>query len=463
MTWRGADGRLTSAALTGALALFLLLNAFALNAVQWRLTPEPIRETVLEHSWDVIHLNGSDDSWGAMKDALDYLAHPGTLPLYSEIFFVREIRFQYPPSSLFALAGMLSLGGPDHVRTNEYREFPYPTLNDLIGLAFILMTAGASAALLEIGLRRQNLLANERPLLVAARVAIVLVLTLTFYPVAKAFTLGQIQVWINGFCALALLAWVIGAKAASGLLIGLACLIKPHYGVFVLWGALRGEWRFTVASALTIAVGLAAAIAAYGWVNHADYLRVLSFLSQHGEAYYPNQSVNGLLNRVMSVFDPVAYKNLEFFEGDFPPFNPWIFGATLATSLLILAAALLRTGTAGDPDRKLDFSIMALSATMASPIAWEHHYGVMLPVFAVLLVASLGHPRRLVWLGISYVLISNYISATQLLAPTLWNVAQSYGFIAALAVLVMLHCSKPGWQLRDPVSRPGAKAATPSV
>src|SRR5262249_55495643 len=158
----------------------------------------------------------------------------------------------------------------------EFRDFPYPTVNDIIGLAFILMTAAASAALLEIGLRRRNCLANEHPLLVATRCAIVLALTLTFYPIAKAFTLGQIQVWINGFFALALFAFVLGGKASSGLLIGLACLIKPHYGVFVLWGALRREWRFTVACAATVAVGLAAAIAAYGWVNHVDYLRVLS-------------------------------------------------------------------------------------------------------------------------------------------------------------------------------------------
>jgi alpha-1,2-mannosyltransferase len=456
MKLRAPDGRLTSAAFTGALALFLLLNAFALNGIQWLAASEPYDETVLSHSWDVIQVNGSDDSWGAMKEALDYLHNPGPLPLYSEIFFVRETRFQYPPSSLFALAGMLYLAGPDRVRTNELREFPYPTVNDLMGLAFILMIAAASTALLEIGLRQQNQLADERPILMAARVAIVLGLTLTFYPITKAFTLGQIQVWINGFFAIALFAWVMGAKASSGLLIGLACLIKPHYGVFVLWGALRREWRFTIACGATIALGLAAAITLYGWANHVDYLRVLSFLSQHGETYYPNQSFNGLLNRVMSVFDPVVYKNLDFFDGDFPPFNPWIYGATLVTSSVMLAAALLRTGTVGDPDRKLDFCIMGLSATMASPIAWEHHYGIILPVFAILLAAAIGHPRRLLWLGISYVLISNYIPATQLLAPTLWNVAQSYVFLAALVVLVMLHGNRPGWQMI------GASAKTPS-
>ena len=34
---------------------------------------------------------------------------------------------------------------------------------------------------------------------------------------------------------------------------------------------------------------------------HIDYLRVLSYMAERGEAYFPNQSVNGLLNRLMSI------------------------------------------------------------------------------------------------------------------------------------------------------------------
>jgi hypothetical protein len=84
-----------------------------------------------------------------------------------------------------------------------------------------------------------------------------------------------------------------------------------------------------------------------------------------------------------------------------------------------------------------------------------------LPVFAILLAAAVGHPRRLLWLGISYVLISNYIPATQLLAPTIWNLAQSYVFGGALIVLVLLHRSKPGWQIIGASARQASpKAAT---
>jgi hypothetical protein len=44
-------------------------------------------------------------------------------------------------------------------------------------------------------------------------------------------------------------------------------------------------------------------------------------------------------------------------------------------------------------------------------------------------------------------LISNFIPATNLLAHTAANAAQSYLFAAAIVVLMLLHGSRPGWQI----------------
>jgi alpha-1,2-mannosyltransferase len=272
----------------------------------------------------------------------------------------------------------------------------------------------------------------------------------------KAFTLGQIQLWLDGMFALALLCWATGRKACGGLLIGLMCLIKPQYGLLLLWAVLRREWQFVVGCVGIMAVGLVGSVAVFGWANHVDYLRVLAFLSQHGEAYYPNQSINGLLNRLMSLADPAGYVSLEFRDHVFPTFNIWVYGGTLVTSLVIVSAALLPRGTAGDPDRTIDLGTMALSATIASPIAWEHHYGILFPVFAVLLARWIGSRRRLLWLAASYVLISNFIPATNLLAGTVFNVAQSYVLAAALGLLVMMHGARLGWPVagNTPIASP---------
>src|SRR5262249_25688232 len=194
--------------------------------------------------------------------------------LYSEIFFNRHLKFQYPPSSLFAIAGLLWLVGPERIRTQECMVFELPTLNDVLGWAFILMSALSAAALLEIGLRRRLSGPSSLPM-IAGRVGIVIALTVTLYPVVKAYPLGHIQVWLNGAFALGLLCWATNRKAPSGVLIGLMALVKPHYGLFVLWAALRREWRFAGAFAATVVIGVLGSIAAYGFANHIDYLRVL--------------------------------------------------------------------------------------------------------------------------------------------------------------------------------------------
>jgi hypothetical protein len=134
------------------------------------------------------------------------------------------------------------------------------------------------------------------------------------------------------------------------------------------------------------------------------------------------------------------------------------------TSIALLSAALFRRGTKGDPDRAFDFCTMALSITIASPIAWEHHYGTIFPIFAVLLASVIGDRRRLLLLTVSYVLISTFIPVTNLLADTVFNVAQSYLFFAAIVVLMLLHTTRPGWQiaLSPPVSRMPAAELRPS-
>jgi hypothetical protein len=427
-------------ALTLGLLAFFLANAFLLNAVIWSASPEPYRSTVLKDSRDLLRGEGGDDSWGAMQVAIDHVAEMPDTPLYSKVFFTDHFRFQYPPSALFALTAMLAVDAK-RVQVNDVYDGAWPAINTVVGWIFVALTAVSVAALVEIGLVSTQPDVDWRQLR-ALRVLVVAGLTLTFYPVVKAFTLGQIQVWINALFALGLLAWAAGWKVSSGVLIGAISLIKPHYGLFLVWAALRREMRFAAACAATIGVGLAASVAVYGLANHFDYLRVLSFLSQHGEAYYPNQSVNGVLNRLMSISDPQAFVSLDLPAGKFPPFTPWVWAATLASSLGLLLFALLRPFQRFDRGHLSDLSLMAVGCTMASPIAWEHHYGVTLPIYAVMLATCLGDRSRLMWLGISYVLVSTYVPATNLLAGSPLNLLQSTLFAGAIILLTLLGTDK---------------------
>ena len=426
----------SAARFTRQLAILFFLNVAVINGLFELSFPGGVRDTVLAHTRDVFRAQSGDDSWGPMAAAYDYLKEPHVKPLYQAVFFEDGIKFQYPPSALFALQGML-LFGEDRVRVSDEMVFAgAPPINDILGWGFLAITALATAGLVEAGLRQAGAERRSNTLTIL-RAVTVTGITLTFYPVVKAFTLGQIQLWINSIFALALLCWVWQQRIASGVLMGLICLMKPHYGLFMLWGVLTREWRFVLACSVVGATGLIYSIWTYEWVNHLDYLRVLSFMSERGESYYANQSINGLLHRLASLSAPQLYNNATFDAFRFPIYSSWVYWGTLVSSAVILLAALLRRRSA--TYRRLGFAILAVSLTIASPIAWEHHYGVLLPVFGLVAAANTGRAATLVLIAGAFLFVSNFIPAFNLLAETPFNFLQSYMLAGGLFFLLLMH------------------------
>jgi len=146
------------------------------------------------------------------------------------------------------------------------------------------------------------------------RAVLVVALMLTFYPIVRAFELGQAQLWIDAAFTLALALWLRGNPATSGVLIGLACLIKPQLCLLLVWAFVRREWRFAAGLAAFCACAFGISLLYFGAENHLSYLNVLSHLSERGESYRANQSVNGLLGRLMSLREPDMFNNLQWRE-----------------------------------------------------------------------------------------------------------------------------------------------------
>jgi alpha-1,2-mannosyltransferase len=75
---------------------------------------------------------------------------------------------------------------------------------------------------------------------------------------------------------------------------------------------------------------------------------------------------------------------------------------------------------------------------MASPIAWEHHYGIMVSIYACVLALLMGAwpgKRGLIFVAFSFVLASNIFLFTNLAANSRGNFVQSY-LLAAAGLLV---------------------------
>jgi hypothetical protein len=149
--------------------------------------------------------------------------------------------------------------------------------------------------------------------------------------------------------------------------------------------------------------------------------------------------MNGLLNRLLA-----TGPSLEWNPSAYPPFNAWVYGGTVATSAILLGAALFLPWRRTHASAQTDIMIMMLSITLASPIAWEHHYGILLPVFAYAAAAGarwspLGS-WTLVALGSVYFVCSNYFGVANVpVAGSLGTLAQSYLFLGALTMLLYLY------------------------
>src|SRR5262249_2639154 len=90
----------------------------------------------------------------------------------------------------------------------------------------------------------------------------------------------------------------------------------------------------------------------------------------------------------------------------------------------------------------LDLALVALAATIASPVAWEHHYGILPPIFALLFPHLYRDESSRRWavplLGVAYLLTSNFYEDANRLASSRLNVLQSYVLAGGLLVLGLL-------------------------
>ncbi len=375
-----------------------------------------------------IQHGSSSDSWGPMRVAHQYLADAAEpARLYADVFFSLGIKFQYAPTSLWILDAMDTVFG----RTL--------TTEDLAVMnAFLIGVTILAVGLLGfVSARRLG-----RTDLQCASFSLGCCIALCFYPLLRAYTLGQLQVWINALFVLACLAWSADRRSIAGVLLGVAVLLKPQFALFGVWALLRREFGFLAAFTAAVAIGVVASVTAYGWDIHVAYLDVLRSISRTGETFHANQSVNGLLNRLLETADSVTWTGRQF-----PSYHPLVHYGTLAWAILLLACASWVCWAASQRAPRaslLEFQSMALVFTLASPIAWEHHYGMLPASYVYLFVVFLGRPR--VWVGNGKwvaLTVSCMLTASSL--PPLWerwpgspgNLLQSHLLAGALLLLGM--------------------------
>jgi hypothetical protein len=429
---------------TRRLVLFLLATFVGVQALVTVLGARYEDTGLLPIAWFVEGRQGRD-SWDPMAQAYLHATSPHRVerPFYWRTAFSPQVvrkGFQYPPTALLVVSALDRVLGP---------RWP----DALRWITWVMVPATAAFVwMLYERLRPAAAPPEER---VLAALAAVLA-TLTFYPVMRAYANGQMQTWLNALFAAAVWCWAGGRRGTAGALLALSCAVKPQLGVFVLWGLIRRQWGFIGAFAMTGIALLGVSVALYGWSPHVEYLGMLRFLGERGEAFFPNHSVNGLLNRWLFNGDILFWK--QPWVDHFPPYDARVFTATVLSSVALLALALWPPRETAARGGVIDFCLMGLAATMASPIAWEHHYGIALPIFvAAYGICAAGSKGTRVALAVSYVLVASCLWVTKALAASRLNVLESYLFFGAtLLLIVLVRCRGPLGFGASPAAAPAA-------
>lgn len=410
-----------------ACILFLLIG-FSANLLVLPFAADA--NTTLRTQSHYFQMLASDDSWASMIAAIKHLRDNPESPVYSSIFFEQKIKFQYPTSSLLLLDFSQNTTGASW-------ESMMRLLN-MMSWICVLATSVAVPFIFNSALRESagEAYVRRTRFYYVAGFALPFLLVLCSYPILRGFTLGQIQSVLTLLVALSIIAWQCNKFIIAGILIGLCCAVKPHWLLIILWALLRRHWSMAVSASATAGAIFLLSVMAYGLVNFVDYINVLSFISQHGESFYQNQSVNGLLNRMLFNGD-----NLSFNPNSFPPYKSMIHAITLISSgMILIVTIVLRVNR---PLRVIDFSIAILGLTIASPVAWEHHYGIVLPIMMAALPSAV-HLRVLgawttIYILVAFLLTSqNLHGVLNMASDGPLNFFQSYIFFGALMTLGLL-------------------------
>ncbi|HSU96571.1 MAG TPA: glycosyltransferase family 87 protein, partial [Gemmatimonadaceae bacterium] len=395
------------------LLLFVLGSLFLANIVQWGLcrisdlgNPGGMKGPFL----DFLHVRQWTDSWLPMMKSLDYFhAHP-TEPIYYAHLYDTLI---YPLASLLPLAALRKFGLDD------------PALLRFLSVTSWLAVVGVGVASVWMGrvlLRRRNVSLDWRSI-----VAVMLACA-GCYPLVKGYSIGNAQTFLSFLFTVLLLLWTTGRERAGGVVAALLAFVKPQYGLLLVWMIVRRRWNAAIAFLACSVVLVALSVAVFGVHNNLDYIHVLASLSRKAQSHFANQSMFGTLNRIIGNGENISYT-----PHLYTPYIPWVYDVTLATGLILIGGALFfpwgkLRGSTGD------LAATGLASVASSPMAWEHHYGIVFSIGAWVWFAYGSAQEKRPWvLALATFLTTNALLSTNYLAPYLgWNVLQSYIYFGAL-------------------------------
>lgn len=207
-----------------------------------------------------------------------------------------------------------------------------------------------------------------------------------FLPTRASLGLGQSDITIFFPMVVAFWAFSRDHDLVGGIALGVAILTKIAPAVFLVYWLWKREWRVLIYALATSILIILISLPFVGidlWIRFVT--QIFPALST-GTAYAQNQSLPGLINRLM--LEPRFAAGLQS-----APNVPAIRAVSTAAELILVGLAMLvtggRRGSRNSLRFALEFSVWLIVLLIISPIAWDHYFTWLLLPITVLLSSLL--------------------------------------------------------------------------
>jgi Glycosyltransferase family 87 len=222
---------------------------------------------------------------------------------------------------------------------------------------------------------------------------------LSGYAAIGALRLGQPYILVSGSCILGYYAYLAGRPVLAGMCFGLFTPIKYFPVVFLVYFAVRRQWRLVLAGfGTTLAISLLS-IGVLGWSIHREFLEsvlgnhLLANLSLQDPFTASFQSFDTLFRRLL-IFDAVANPQPWLL---LPSLQPFALAITKGSLLLVGIATLVKLARI-DPASSTAPSIglLGILTLLLAPATASYHFTLLwLPV--ALLIGYFVRERMAFW------------------------------------------------------------------
>ncbi|MCX7918307.1 MAG: DUF2029 domain-containing protein [bacterium] len=204
-------------------------------------------------------------------------------------------------------------------------------------------------------------------------------LTFNFYPLYRTLTAGQLNLLILFLLCFAWFLFVKKSQLWSGMILGIATLIKLFPGLFILFFLWKREYKLAVAALATIIILVGLSLAIQGIQLYQDYGTILAQMNygrstwsefqQRFDVEPANQSIHALLLRLF-VSNPVTT----------PVINLPVLAKLLSIlfSIILLGVCIWLTYPREKMEPimsslQLEFSLILITALLIPSLLWDHY------------------------------------------------------------------------------------------